>query len=446
MFNLTQLTQPLDAKLQGNDVTFNSVSIDTRTIKPGDLYVAISGENFDGHNFIEEAKAKGAVAALVNHPVATTLPQLIVTDTRLALGKIAALWRAQWHGTLIALTGSCGKTTVKEMMHSILACKGNTLATKGTLNNDYGVPLTLLQLNKEHEFAVIEMGANHPGEIGYLTQLAKPKVAFINNIAPAHLEGFGSIEGVAKAKVEIFNGLDKEGIALVNGDDHYADWISARLQGKAVRYYAIDNENALLKAQDIKCDALGRYRFILQAADDKIEIKLPVFGQHNVLNALGAATATYSIGANLQQIKNGLENMPPVAGRLVIRDGLAGATIFDDTYNANPASMRAGLQVLAGCKGKRIFIMGDMRELGPTSQQLHHDVGALAKQLGVDYLYACGEQSKAAVTAFGDKAQYFATQAELGNAVRNILEKDVVVLVKGSRGMKMENVVAMLLA
>lgn len=441
MTKLSELTAPLKAKLRGSDASFSGVSIDSRSVKPGELFVAIRGDKFDGHQFIDQAKSQGAVAAVVSQEMKANLPLLQVTDTRLALGEMAVLHRQKFHLSFIAHTGSCGKTTVKEMMNSILMQCGEVLATQGTLNNDFGVPLTLLRLNKQHQYAVIEMGANHPGEIAYLTQMVRPQVAFINNIAPAHLEGFGSLEGVARAKAEIFQGLTADGTAIVNADDNFAEWIQNQLAGKKVLRFGIKNKKVDVTAREIKGDSQGYFSFILQTSSDDISVKLPVLGEHNVLNALAAATATQIIGADLAAIKKGLETMQPVSGRLMVRKGIGGVRIFDDTYNANPSSVTAALQALAQYPGERIFVMGDMVELGSKTEEYHRSMGVLAKQLGIQRLYACGPLSREAINAFGSNGYFFESQAELTAAIKKILKPDMVVLVKGSRKMKMENVV-----
>lgn len=440
--HLSEICAYLNASLKGADVAFDAVSTDTRTLNPGELYVALKGENFDGHNFLDNAIAKGAIAAIVDRPLSTSIPTVQVVDTRIALGKIAAQRRQKLNPVVVALTGSCGKTTVKEMIYSILAECGEVLASKGTFNNNVGVPLTLLKLTDKHRFAVIEMGANHPGEIAYLTQLVRPNVAFINNVAPAHLEGFHSLEGVAKAKSEIFQGLSEEGVALINADDNFAKQIYNVVQNRRVFFFGIKNTRVDIFARELAVDKDGHYSFVLHTPLGEAPVKLSAFGQHNVLNALAAATAAYAVGASLPAIQKGLENMRPVSGRLIARPGYGGARIFDDTYNANPSSVTAALEVLAQSVGERVFVMGDMGELGVEAEKLHHDIGVLAKQLGIQQLYACGSLSRAAVAGFGKDGYHFATQAELTAAVRNILRSHMTVLVKGSRSAKMENVVA----
>lgn len=442
---LSEVQSCLEAAiLQGHDVTFKGISIDSRRIQPGELFIALKGDNFDGHDFIEQAITKGAAAALVSRNNSYNLPTLKVSDTRKALGNFATFWRQQFTLPLIALTGSCGKTTVKEMIRSILTNCGNVLASQGNFNNDIGMPLTLLKLNHEHNFAVIEMGANHPNEINYLTHMAKPQIAFINNIGPAHLEGFGNIEGVARAKFEIFNGLDSKGTALINADDQFADWIEKQLKGKNILRFGIQNKQVDTTAVQILEKEDGN-SFLLKTSHGEIEIRLPLLGQHNVLNALAAATATQAVGASLNAIKLGLEQMHAVKGRLVVRQGLKGSRILDDTYNANLSSMTAGLKVLAQSTGERILVMGDMGELGSFTEEHHREIGRLAKKLGIQHLLAYGKFTPLAIKEFGNKGQHFPTQTALGEAVRALLNPQVTILIKGSRSAKMENIVATLL-
>jgi UDP-N-acetylmuramoyl-tripeptide--D-alanyl-D-alanine ligase len=445
---LSEISKYLNGELIGVDAEFQFVSSDTRTINPGELFVAWKGENFDGHDYVAIAQQKGAIAVLVNKKVSVDIAQIIVADVPKALGQLAAQRREQLkHIPLIALTGSCGKTTTKEMLRAILLECGPTLANKNSFNNEIGGPSTLLQLTDQHRYAVIEMGANHPGEIAYLTAMAKPNVAFINNIAPAHLEGFGSIEGVARAKAEIFQGLSDDGVAIINVDDHYADWIKNSIKNKKLKNtftFGIKNP-ADFFATDITIDPEQHCSFTLHTPTGEIAVRLTVLGQHNVLNALAAAAAAFAVGADLKAIQQGLEKTQPVYGRLVTKPGHNGARIFDDSYNANPSSIKAALEVLAKYPGEKIFVMGEMRELGADSEKLHYEVGQCAKQLGINRLLACGDLTQATVKAFGDGAQYFITQKELSSTVRDMLQSHTTVLVKGSRGMKMENVVADLL-
>lgn len=440
---LSEITNKLTGKLHGTDVAFDAISIDTRSLKPGELFIALEGPQFDGHNFIQAAKEKGACAVLVNRLVNVDIPQVQVADTRLALGKLGVLRRQQFPIPMIALTGSCGKTTVKEMLRSILSEHGTVLASQGNLNNDYGVPLTLWKLNNEHQYAVIEMGANHIGEIAYVTNLAKPNVAIINNVAPAHIEGFGSEAGVARAKAEIFQGLPENGVAVINADDKFADFWRNLLTDKKVFTFGIKN-TALFTARDMQPDEQYRFSFTLQSPMGEIAIRLPLPGQHQVMNALACAAAAQAIAIPLTAIKAGLEKMQPVPGRLMLREGLRGARIFDDSYNANPGSVSTALHVLAQCAGERVFVMGDMRELGENAQTYHAEIGSLAKQLGIQRLYAYGDLTRFTVEAFGDAAYYFKTQPELIKTVTNILQPNMTVLVKGSLSMKMKDIVAAL--
>lgn len=423
-----------------SDIKFQSVSIDSRQIKPGELFVAIKGEQFDGHHFVAQAKEKGAVAAIVSEPVAVDLPTIQVADTRVALGELAAKHRQQFNIPVIALTGSCGKTTTKEMLRSILSQCDSVLAPESSFNNDIGVPLTLLQLTKSHRFAVIEVGANHPGEIANLTQIVKPTLAFILNVAPAHLAGFGSIEGVMRAKSEIFDGLAADGIAMINVDDQFApQWRELLKDRRVVTFSA--SKTADYSAEDIHSNNDGCYGFTLVTPAGKVAIQLPLFGEHYILNAVAAAAAAHSVGAPLTAIKAGLETVKAVKGRLMLKQGHEGTRILDDSYNAIPYAVAASLRVLAKYPGERVFAFGGMREIGETAAQEHIRIGELAKQLGIQQLYAYGEFSDLTVKAFGEGGHYFATQPELIDAMRAILQPDMTVLVKGSLSSKMANVV-----
>lgn len=434
----------LEGQLIGADGDFSAVSLDSRAIKAGALFVAVTGEKFDGHTFIEQAKNHGAVAALVDRPVSSELPQILVADTRKALGQLAAIHREQFSIPIIALTGSCGKTTTKEMLRAILSESGPVLASTKSFNNDIGVPLTLLDLNAQHRFAVIEMGANHPGEIAYLSQLTKPDIALITNIAPAHLEGFGSIEKVAQAKSEIFLGLAKQGIAIINADDHFEKSWKTRLAKHPIIRFGL-KQKADFSAKDIRLDAEGRVQFILLSPKGEIPIHLVLPGQHHLLNALAAAAIASQVGISLAHIKSGLEKMSDVPGRLAIIKNKMGASIIDDTYNANPRSVTVALQLLAHYPGRRIFVMGDMGELGDNTEYYHRQIGELAKELGIETVYTCGALTASTAQAFGSSGKHYASQEDLIQALRPLLEKDVTVLIKGSRSAQMEKVVAALI-
>ncbi len=448
MMLLSQTAKVLNATLMGADARFNAVSTDSRKIQPGDLYIALRGEKFDGADFVAQALAAGAVAAVVNQDVAyrihdSAVPLLLVLDTRIALGQLAAYWRRQHNIPLVGITGSNGKTTVKEMLASILRVAAGSdeavLATKGNLNNDIGMPLTLLQLNDQHRYAVIEMGMNHPGEIDYLTNIACPQVALINNASGAHLEGMGSVEAVAQAKGEIFAGLQHEGSAIINADDEYAPlWRSLAGVHSLLEF-------GLNPAADVSGEwqpqATGlRLNTQTPAGDFSADLQVP--GEHNARNALAATAAAIALNVPLESIVAGLEKFGGVAGRLQRKSARGGAVVIDDTYNANPASLKAAIAVLAQAAGKRILVLGDMGELGENAAEFHTDIGAAAREAGIEKLYALGDLSQSAVREFGVYAQHFDYIDNLCNALDAELQADTTVLVKGSRFMKMERVVS----
>lgn len=440
--SLAELATEMKAQLHGVDTRINGVSTDTRSIAPGTLFVALRGEHFDGHDFLAQAIDSGAVAALVDTPAELNLPQLVVDDTRLGLGRLAAVWRKRFQLPLVAVTGSNGKTTVKEMLASILSARGDeVLATNGNFNNDIGMPLTLLRLQQEHKAAVIEMGANHHGEIDYLTRIARPTVALITNAGQAHLEGFGSVEGVSRAKGEIYAGLMDDGIAVVNADDDYADyWQSLNSQRQCISFGL--NTGADVSAVITNTDS-GQ-NLCLQTPQGTCELNLHLPGRHNVMNALAATAAAIAAGADLAMVKLGLESVSAVQGRLKLSHGLDGSMVIDDTYNANPSSLEVGLEVLTARPGKRILVLGDMGELGPDAEQIHTKMGELALKMGVDALYCTGELSRRAAQTFGDMAVHFENKETLIGSLKKQLSEEVTLLVKGSRRMRMEDVVAAL--
>ncbi|MBI5006744.1 MAG: UDP-N-acetylmuramoyl-tripeptide--D-alanyl-D-alanine ligase [Nitrosomonadales bacterium] len=467
MMLLSQAAQALDARHDGADVRFSAVSTDTRTIAAGDLFVALRGENFDGAKFVAQAVQAGAVAAVVNADSkveAAGCPLLRVADTRVALGNLAAYWRTRFDIPLVAITGSNGKTTVKEMLAAILRQKikddlrdgspspregvgerehsedadGFVLATKGNFNNDIGMPLTLLRMNATHRYAVIEMGMNHPGEIDYLTRLARPDVALVNNATGAHLQGLGSVEGVARAKGEIFAGLKSDGTAVINADDaHAALWRELAGQHRVLDF-ALERE-AAVKGEWVAQGYGGT--LLIHSPFCGLKVTLQVPGEHNARNALAAATAALTLQVSPEAIINGLEAFGGVAGRLQRKKALHGALLIDDTYNANPASMHAALEVLAQTKGKRIFVLGDMGELGDDAAQFHREIGIAARELGIEQVFALGALSKGAVQEFGAAAKHFDSIEELCAVLDKEMDAQTTVLVKGSRFMKMERVV-----
>jgi UDP-N-acetylmuramoyl-tripeptide--D-alanyl-D-alanine ligase len=436
---LAEAAQMLDATLVGADREFLAVATDTRKLAAGDLFVALTGERFDGHEFVAEAAGKGAAGAMVARELQVGLPQLLVDDTRTALGRLAAGWRSRFDLPLVAVTGSNGKTTVKEMIAAVLAARGEVLVTEGNLNNDIGMPLTLLRLREAHRYAVIEMGMNHVGEIDYLTRLACPGIALITNAAEAHLEGLGSVDAVARAKGEIFNGLAADGVAVINADDTYAGLWRNLASPRQVVTFGIEHPADYFV--EYECDANGSNLFI-KTPQGGIEMRLPVLGKHNVSNAAAATAAAMQAGATLVDVKTGLEQLRAVAGRLEVKAGVNGAQVLDDTYNANPASVAAGLEVLRQSGGETMLILGDMLELGAAAEAIHRRVGALAKRIGVDRLCTVGPLARAAAQEFGGGGQAFDDHEALVAAVNPLLHGEMTVLVKGSRGSRMEQIVA----
>jgi UDP-N-acetylmuramoyl-tripeptide--D-alanyl-D-alanine ligase len=434
---LSEVAPALNATLLGNDVKFTGCSTDTRQITPGTIYVALRGENFDGHKFISVAEKNGASAVIVEQAVADcNLPCLFVEDTRKALGSLAKFWLEQFNLPLVAITGSNGKTTTKEMLRAIFA--ENVLANEGNFNNDIGVPLTLFNLNSTHRQAVIEMGANHAGEIDYLTQLAPPNVATITQCAPAHLEGFKTIKGVALAKGEIFSNLKADGIAVINNDDDYAELWRDLAAPHTISTFAINNP-ADVTATQIQLNVASS-DFNLKTPNGDITIHLPLPGQHNIMNALAASACALASGCSLDTIKNGLETMQSVKGRLQLCKGINESTIINDTYNANPTSLEAALMVLQQSNAPRILVLGDMNELGSQDVEFHKQAGKQAREFGVESLLAIGELSKNAVDSFGEGAKHFEQHADLIEYLKQ-KSANATILVKGSRGMKMETIV-----
>ncbi|MFM9913640.1 MAG: UDP-N-acetylmuramoyl-tripeptide--D-alanyl-D-alanine ligase [Methylophilaceae bacterium] len=449
MMTLHEAATAVNGNLVGADAHFTGISTDSRKIAAGDFFIALRGENFDGHRFVDACLADGATAAMVCQESSirnqvSEKPLLVVKDTRLALGRLAAYWRSKFAIPLAAITGSNGKTTVKEMLASILAAEAgadNVMATIGNLNNDIGLPLTLLRLRKNHRYAITEMGMNHAGEIDYMTHLAKPTVALVNNAQAAHLEGLGSVDAIASAKGEIFAGLAEDGIAVINADDAYANYWKVLAGDHRIMTFGLNNGadvGATFELQ--KTDS----RLCLKSQLDEIQIQLQVPGLHNVRNALAAATVAISMNISLPTIKAGLESFTGVKGRLQHKVGKGGSTIIDDSYNANPSSMRAAIDVLATSLEPRILVLGDMGELGEDAVKLHTEIGVYAKAAGITQLFAMGELSQHTVQAFGTGATHFNSPQALAAMLESYLVPQTTVLVKGSRFMQMERVVALI--
>jgi UDP-N-acetylmuramoyl-tripeptide--D-alanyl-D-alanine ligase len=413
---------------------------DSRRVLPGDLFIAIPGAKVDGHDYIAEAKSRGAIGVMVSRSIETDLPTLLVSNTVIALGEVAKAYRAQFSLPIMALTGSCGKTTVKEMTALILEEADKTLATQGNYNTEIGVPLTLLQLNNQHQRAVIELGARKKGDIHYLMDMVKPNIALITNAGAAHLEMFGSNQGIAEAKGEIFSDLPPNGTAIMNADDEALEYWQGLLKPtQTLITFGLDNK-ADVNVKKIQLEA-DFSEFICETTLGIVSVRLPVPGLHNVKNAAAAIAASIAFGVSLNVMKTGLERFVPVAGRLQYKVGVKGAMIIDDTYNANPVSMKAAIAVLSKYSGKKILIIGDMLEIGLETKALHGKMGEEAKLQGVQQLFGFGAMSENAINSFGEGARHFTDKSRLVTSVLEILTNDTIVLVKGSRGMRMEEVV-----
>jgi UDP-N-acetylmuramoyl-tripeptide--D-alanyl-D-alanine ligase len=440
---LSETAKLLHARQVGGDNAFRGVSTDTRTLQRGNLFVALEGPRFDGHDYLEQAHAGGAAGAAVTRPSTIDLAQLVVDDTRLALGRLGGHWRSRFAIPVVGITGSNGKTTVKEMSAAILGGLGAVLATRGNLNNDIGVPLTLFGLGDEHRSAVIEMGANHSGEIAYLAGIARPTVGVVTNAGPAHLEGFGSLDGVAHAKGELFSTLAADAVAIINADDPYAS-LWRRLAGsRQIVDFGLDQSAAVTADWEPARDGS---RVALRSPWGSVRVQLAVAGRHNVLNALAAAAATLAAGATLEQVRAGLEAVQAVGGRLTVRARDDGLTVIDDTYNANPASLDAAVQVLAQRGGDAWVVLGDMAELGEDAAGLHAQMGERIRQAGVSRLYTLGDLAARAAAAFGAGAEAFRSMDALLAALVPAATPPLTVLVKGSRRMGMERAVAAMLS
>ncbi|MGM0525298.1 MAG: UDP-N-acetylmuramoyl-tripeptide--D-alanyl-D-alanine ligase [Pseudomonadota bacterium] len=448
--SLQWIADQLGAKVVGtNDasaVMINKVSTDTRDNLKDALFIALRGHNFDAHDFIDKACEQGARAVICSHQVATDIPQLVVEDTRYALGQLGAAVKAEVAPKTVAITGSNGKTTVKEMLASILSQQHQVLATQGNFNNDIGVPLTLLRLTRQHQYAVIELGANHPGEIAYTTALTKPDVAVLNNVSAAHVEGFGSLQGVARAKTEIFRGLSDEGLAITTVHSEFLPCWQRNREGKRLQTFGMDN-SADVYASKVELDEDGKARFCLHLFGQQADVALQLTGKHNVLNALAASSAAYELGISMADIVSGLQLLHPVAGRLTTFKLNDSVRLIDDTYNASVASTKAALELLSGYHGYRIMVLGDMGELGADARAYHEEIGAYALEQDIDNLFTLGVLSQSASEVFnGRGGKHFSSLQNVVDEVLQIItqhqqQQPVTVLVKGSRSAHMERVV-----
>ena len=426
----------------GADVAVHGVAIDTRRLQAGDLFVALPGERVDGHDFVAEAMARGAVAAMVTRKLDLDVPQVLVNDAAAALGDLASAVRAQHAVRVVGITGSNGKTTVKTLVASILSRHGRTHVNAGNYNNELGLPLTLLAMPADAEYAVLEMGAGKPGDIAYLAAIARPDIGLVNTIAPAHLERMGSLEGVAQTKGALYEALPADGTAVINADDAFAGFFAGLAGARRTLRFGLDHKADV--GADILDQRVDGSHFLLSTPVGDAEVQLPLAGRHNIANALAAASIALALDVPLDTIVEGLENVPGVAGRLQLERMGGGWTLIDDSYNANPGSVGAAIDTLALAAGERWLVLGDMAELGANARALHAGIGAHAKARGIDRLFAVGPLSAAAVEAFGDGATHFDSKEALVAALQPRLHAGVTCLVKGSRSAGMDQVASAL--
>jgi len=452
--SLGYVASQINASAIGGDVVFSSVSTDTRKINKGDLFVALQGENFDGHDYVHQACEKGAVAVMVSRAISAGIPQIIVDDTRLGLGRLATVWRKQANPKVVALTGSNGKTTLKEMLAVILSEKHDILATEGNLNNDIGVPLTLLRLQHE-KIAVVEMGANHLGEIDYLSKMAMPDIAILNNAGRAHIGEFGSEENIARGKAEILSGLKQDGVFVFNADSQWVTlWEELAQPFNKVGFGTASTAKYQLLLADYRMDwTENGYESVFSIKENhtaqQYKIRLSLAGLHNCMNAVAAVSATRELGVSVEVIQQGLNKLKPVKGRLSTAKARQGQFVIDDTYNANPDSVEAALEVLVTAPGRKIFVLGDLAELGSEAKLMHAEIGNLLQRAGIDALYTCGlveeSLSQAASAAFDGPSAHFENREQLAAFLQDETGRGDYILVKGSRSAQMDQVVAMLM-
>ena len=452
--DLRQLAHVVNGSLKGENVSFSNICTDTRSLQKGDLFFVLKGDSYDANDFIENAKASGAVAAVVSKD-SDVLPTVLVDDTTAALGKLAQAVRMKADAPVVAITGSNGKTSVKEMLLAILKQSFNVLATEGNLNNHIGVPLTLLRLTKEHQVAIIEMGASHAGEIAYLCELAKPNFSVINNIGEAHLEGFGSVEGIANAKAEIVEGLSANGVAILNQEDAWYETCLEKAVDRSVLSFGwSDNASVWSEQSNVRSQLIGgrfEISFTLHYQQQFVDVQLNLLGDHNVLNALAAASLAIALGVSLPDIATGLAKVEPVAGRMQPLVGVNDSLIVNDCYNASPTSFKAALSCVVGLDKPVWLVLGDFAELGKSAAEIHQQLAGLIANEKVERVFAVGEYMKLTVEALNSReegkrvvAEHFTSKAALSGAVKRDLEIDCVVLVKGSRSQGLEDVVGQL--
>ena len=443
--SLSELAAPLGGRVQGGDCRFDTVSTDSRALGAGDLFVALRGGDVVAHAALLQVAQGGAAGAIVSAPAAIDLPQLVVPDTQVGLGRLGAFNRVLYSGPLVAITGSSGKTTVKNMVQAVLSRQGETVATEGNLNNEIGVPLTLLRLTGRTRYAVVEMGAAGAGHIAWLCELGRPTVSVLVNAMAAHLDGFGSVENVAAAKGEIFDGLGEGATAVINADQPWASQWRRRAGAARVLDFGM-REPAAISAGGVNVRGVEGVAFTASTPVGEIAVRLSLPGEHNVANALAAIAVGLALELNLTDIRDGLESLRPVDGRLCARRAPGGFTLIDDCYNANPGSVRAAVDVLAACPGRRSLVLGAMRELGSDSDKLHRQVGEYTRAAGIERFWGVGPELRPAVEAFGAGGEFCTDREEALESLRGAMGEDDTVLVKGSRGAGMEQIVEALLA
>ncbi|VUD40329.1 UDP-N-acetylmuramoyl-tripeptide--D-alanyl-D-alanine ligase [Thalassocella blandensis] len=450
LVNFSMLQEKNIGVLENTDCHFSSISTDTRKLVRGDVFVAIRGENFDGHSCVLDAEAKGAVGLIVERPVESGLPQLIVDNSIKALGKIGHLYRQQFAGRVVEITGSCGKTTVKGMLREICLVAGSCIATQGNFNNQIGVPLTLFQLSQPADFAVVEAGTSEVGEICYLTSIIDPDIALVNNVMPAHVQGFGSVEAIAEEKSAIYDCGNRGCISVVNIDDDYLPTFLKHINGGKIIAFGMQQKNLNLIPEDqlvaaVGCDTEeidknGCYSFNLIVGDRRQKVSLATVGRHNIRNAMAASACAFALGINIEKIAQGLASYTGDKGRMQTFQALSGAKVIDDSYNANPGSFKSAIEYLSQFKNS-ILVCGDMGELGSDAISLHEDIGRYAKNCGIARVYATGKLSAHLVESFGTPESFFSDKERLITKLKQIIDSETVVLVKGSRSAKMETVV-----
>ena len=440
---LADFTVAVNGVLRGRDAAFTNVTSDSRACAAGELFVALRGERFDGHDFVAAAAERGVSGAVVERYLDVAIPQIVVADALAALQAAAAQWRRNFNCPVVGVAGSNGKTTTKEMVAAILSQRGPCLATRGTLNNHIGVPMTLLGLTEQHRSAVIEIGANHPGEVAALTAIVSPSIGLVTNAGAEHLEGFGSLEGAALAEGELFAGLDSAAVAVMNADDHYFPlWTTMNRAGTALRFGESHSaEFRLLLEPAVFGDAGERQMFSMMTPAGETAINLGLAGRHNVQNALAAAAAAFAAGCTPAQIVAGLNSVRPVKGRLEVKASRDGGCVIDDSYNANPSSLQAGLAVLAQAQNEKWLVLGNMAELGDSARDAHRAAGEDARRAGVTKLFALGDLASDAADAFGSGAEIFSDCEILVDRLKGSVVEGGTVLIKGSRVNRLERVV-----